>query len=71
MDEPELLLEIRRHGGFLRVAAFDPERLDEVVVIAPAGTGRSSILRLVHGKLAHMRERAARSLSVARPAAFL
>jgi len=53
----ELLMEVRRLGNALRVAAFDPVRLDEVVVQAPVGTSIESLRRLCWQKLERRRSR--------------
>lgn len=52
---PELLLEIRQLGNALRVSAFDPLRLDEVVLQAPVGTPIETLRRICAQKLARRR----------------
>ncbi|MDX6751487.1 hypothetical protein SH611_16900 [Geminicoccaceae bacterium 1502E] len=71
MTDPAPLLEIRRIGNVLRVAALDPRTLAEAVFMAPAAADRTVLLRLAHRKLARMNAEAARSLPVARGQPFL
>lgn len=61
MSERELLLEFRRLGHALRVAAIDPDSLLEVVFQVPLGTPREAVERLAAQRLAHARAARARA----------
>ena len=57
MAEAEILLEQRRIGSYLRVAAICAETGVEVVFMAPADAGPALVESLAAAKLAHVKTR--------------
>ncbi len=51
---PEILIETKRIGAVLRVAAIDPVSGIEVVFQAPATTSREALQRLAASKLQYV-----------------
>ncbi|GBD41824.1 hypothetical protein HRbin39_01210 [bacterium HR39] len=48
----ELIVEWTRVGDVVRLALFDPENLEEVVVTGPAHAPRAELERIARAKLA-------------------
>ena len=61
MSSGEILIEIHRVGGILRVAAVDVASGTEVVFQAPASTGHAALQQLAANKLRYVREKAAQN----------
>lgn len=54
----EVLFEFTPIGQVVRVAAFDPETLIEVVISGPASAGRTTLENVARAKLERARRRA-------------
>ncbi len=61
MSSGDILIEIRRIGGILRVAAVDAASGTEIVFQAPSSTNLSVLQRLAASKLRYVREREAQN----------
>ncbi len=59
MSSGEILIEIHRIGGILRIAAVDAVSGTEIVFQAPSSTSPSALQRLAASKLRYVREREA------------
>lgn len=65
-NSDDIILEIVRIGNLLRVVAFDPETLTEVIFQAPPTTDQATLTALAKRKLAFVAKRTANGSPAAR-----
>ena len=63
MSDDQILIELRRFAGILKVTAVDPHDALEISFQVPARCSRAAIARLARAKLDYVRSRAQADVS--------